>query len=91
MKLRHWFADQVVERSQELCDLYVRLDDCRSTETFSDTEESKRSAAEDTLLGELLKAHSRWELATRSFQDILVTELTQAPELTSDDDPPWDF
>lgn len=92
MKLRHWFADQVVQRSQDVADLYVRLDDHRGTETASKTQELQWQTTENTILRDLREAHSKWRLAIVAFEDLLVVECTDRPdEDESDDDAPWDF
>lgn len=92
MKLNEWFADQVVQRSQELSDLYVRYLDA-DDQTSQGHGGANADSVADTLLVELRQAHSRWVLATKSFEDILYTAIGDAPtdEGESTEDPPWDF
>lgn len=92
MKLDVWFAEELVRRSQDVADLHVRLCDIRRQETTNGEQESRREAAENTILSRMLEAFGWWISATQSFADRVIGEVISPPDSTeSSDDPPWDF
>jgi len=92
VKLDEWYAEELVRRTQDVADLHVRLCDIRGQETSSSEQESRREAAENTILRGMLEAFGWWISSCQCFADRVAGEVISPPDSSeSSDDPPWDF
>lgn len=91
-RLEHYFADQLVEKAQDVANLYVSLCDNRRLETTSGLAEQRREATEDTILRQLYEAFGWYIIASTAFCDRIVAEIVEIPDAgQASSDPPWDF
>jgi len=91
-RLEHYFADQLVEKAQDVAHLYVSLCDNRRLETQNKEAEQRRAAAEDTILRQLYEAFGWYIIASTAFSDRVVSEVVEITDAgQAADDPPWDF